>query len=119
MPWPYTTTRSSVVFSFILAVAVAGSLFFLAGWQLYCMLTGQTSVEYYIHRELTATASEFGRTYRNPNDHGWAKNFQVFFGVDPTKPWFAWLVPGMSNPVHTPASVNSASARRRTVENLV
>ena len=118
MPWPYNTSRSSVVFSFILAAAVAGSLVFLGGWQLYCILTGQTSVEYYLHRELRAAAAEFGRTYRNPNDHGWAKNFQVFFGVDATKPWFAWLVPGMSNPVYTP-NTSSSTIARRAAEELV
>jgi hypothetical protein len=98
LPWPYSTSRSSVVFSFILASAVAASLGFLGGWQYYMILTGQTSIEFYIHRDNAATAASIGRNYRNPNDKGVRRNFQEFFGVDSSLWWFAWLVPGMSNP---------------------
>jgi len=107
-PWPYTTSRSSVVFSFILASAVAGSLAFLGGWQYYLVFTGQTSVEYYIHRDRASFAASVGRAYRNPHNQGAKKNFQTFFGVDTSQPWFAWLVPGMASPVHTLSSIQHA-----------
>lgn len=100
--WPYDTDRSSVVFSFILATAVAGSLAFLGGWQLVLVFTGQTSIEYYVHKENARFAKTIGRSYRNPNDLGYQRNFQRFFGVDSHSWWFSWLVPGMSNPVYLP-----------------
>lgn len=117
-PWPYTTTRSAVVFSFILAAAVACSLTFLSGWQLYCVLKGQTSVEFYLHQRNAKAAAEVGRGYRNPNDHGVQKNFQNFFGMDANSWWFAWLVPGMSNPVYTPQSLGAA-LKLRLVDEIV
>lgn len=112
LPWPYATSRSSVVFSFILASAVASSLAFLGGWQYFLVFTGQTSIEYYIHRDRASFAASVGRNYRNLHDHGIQKNFQNFFGVDASHWWFAWLVPGMSNPVHTLTSLQHAHQQR-------
>lgn len=117
-PWPYETTRSAVVFSFVLAVAVACSLMFLGGWQVFLVISGQTSVEYYIHKDYANTAHAMGRTYRNPHDLGTKKNFQQFFGVNGSGWWFAWLVPGMANPVHLASSLHE-SQRQKIIDQAV
>lgn len=48
------------------------------------------------HREREAAAQ--GRTWQNPYDLGYGRNFQLFFGTAHASHWYAWLLPGGAQP---------------------
>jgi len=63
-------------------------------WQVYLILTSQTTIEFYFNRTAINDAKKIGKVYRNPFDLGIAGNFQYFFGTRESRFWFSWLLPG-------------------------
>jgi len=94
VPFKGIVSRGSVIFSFVIAVAVFIALTLMLCWQIYLMLSSQTTIEFYINRQAISSARKAGKVYRNPFDLGISANFQNFFGTRESPFWFSWLVPG-------------------------
>jgi len=94
VPFKGIVSRGSVIFSFVIAIAVFIALTLMLAWQVFLMLTSQTTIEFYMNRQAISNAKKAGKTYRNPFDLGLPGNFQLFFGTRESPFWFSWLVPG-------------------------
>jgi len=94
MPYKGTVSRGSVIFSFVIALAVFIALALMLAWQIYLVLTAQTTIEFYFNRSSMSEAKKVGKVFRNPFDLGIGNNFQNFFGTRDSKFWFSWLLPG-------------------------
>jgi len=82
------------MFVFVLSTAVAVALSVMLAWQLYLVLTSQTTIEFYFNRYKAQQARKKGRTYNNPYNLGLLENWLYFFGIK-REPywWFIWLLP--------------------------
>lgn len=102
IPWNSPLPRSFLLFSFTLALVISLALTILMSWQFYLLLTGQTSIEYYVNQANKEYARRIGRIYKNSFDFGIKRNFQTFFRVKPGEFWFAWFTPGLESPPKIP-----------------
>lgn len=50
--WSAVLPRSAVILSFILEVALVAALGALLGWQIFLLLTGQTTIEFYFNKAM-------------------------------------------------------------------
>jgi len=94
IPFRGTVSRGAVIFSFVIAIAVFIALSLMLSWQVYLVLSAQTTIEFYFNRTASSESKKYGKTYRNPFDLGVGNNFQYFFGTRETRFWFSWLLPG-------------------------
>jgi len=53
----------------------------MLGWQLYLVLSAQTTIEFYSNRFKDKDAKTKGEAWTNEYDLGTRKNFQLFFGT--------------------------------------
>merc|ERR1711991_383307 len=60
-PWPYPIGRGSVVFVFVLTLSIFLALTFMMVWQLYLVITAQTTIEFYFNRFRKKEAATHGR----------------------------------------------------------
>eukprot|EP01125_Pyxidicula_operculata_P021084 TRINITY_DN7991_c0_g1_i1.p1 TRINITY_DN7991_c0_g1~~TRINITY_DN7991_c0_g1_i1.p1 ORF type:complete len:298 (+),score=22.33 TRINITY_DN7991_c0_g1_i1:33-926(+) len=81
MPFHGTIPRGGVIFGFVLAFAVTIALSIMLGWQLYLVLSGQTTIEFYYNSNAKTEAKKQGKPWYNIYDFGIAGNFQLFFGT--------------------------------------
>jgi palmitoyltransferase len=88
--WSAVLPRSAVILSFILEVALVAALGALLGWQIFLLLTGQTTIEFYFNKAMQRDYDN----YRNPYDLGTKLNFRHFFHTDSGVHWYSWFVPG-------------------------
>lgn len=86
-------SRGTIFFGFILSTSVFLAIFIMLSWQVYLLMTGQTTVEFYQNGTMRNITKKVGRVWRNPFDLGWGNNFQIFFGIPNAPYWFCWLVP--------------------------
>jgi len=93
VPYNAVVSRGSVIFSFIISIAVFIALTLMMLWQAYLVLTSQTTIEFYYNRSRSSAAYRQGKVWRNPFDLGIANNFQIFFGTRESRYWFSWLLP--------------------------
>jgi len=93
IPFRSHVSRGAVIFSFVISVAVFIALTLMLLWQVYLVLTGQTTIEFYFNRTRMGAARKQGKSWRNPYDLGLGGNFQVFFSTRDSKYWFSWLLP--------------------------
>mmetsp|Transcript_1586 Transcript_1586/g.6943 ORF Transcript_1586/g.6943 Transcript_1586/m.6943 type:complete len:335 (+) Transcript_1586:273-1277(+) len=74
------TKRNAVVFCFVIALSVTFAISILWGWHIYLLLSGQSTIEFYLNRRRRAYARSRGRIWRNPFDLGIQKNWEQVFG---------------------------------------
>jgi len=90
IPWK-GSPRGVIIFTFVITISICLALGFMLAWQLYLVLSGQTTIEFYYNRYMSKSHNNKGENWENPYDLGWRKNFQLFFGAG--KYWFSWLLP--------------------------
>lgn len=69
------------MFVFVLSAAVGVALSAMLGWQLYLVLTAQTTIEFYFNRYKAQQAKKKGKVYNNPFDLGLLENWLYFYGI--------------------------------------
>eukprot|EP00013_Stygamoeba_regulata_P027194 CAMPEP_0177663356 /NCGR_PEP_ID=MMETSP0447-20121125/19866_1 /TAXON_ID=0 /ORGANISM="Stygamoeba regulata, Strain BSH-02190019" /LENGTH=304 /DNA_ID=CAMNT_0019169155 /DNA_START=379 /DNA_END=1293 /DNA_ORIENTATION=+ len=109
--------RGGAIYVFLLSASISFGVGLLCIWQLYLVLTGQTTIEFYSNSDLQETAERIGSTFVNQYDLGAARNFEHFFGFAWTN--LRWFIPmcgqttgdGLSFPTTTyqPSAVTSST----------
>jgi len=97
-PWHGAVSRGTVIFCFVMAVAVFCAVGLLLVWQYYLIFTGQTTIEFYFNKTKASRARARGKTWVNPYDLGLGRNFQIFFGTEKGRFWCSWLMPNGTQP---------------------
>ncbi|KAI0635541.1 DHHC palmitoyltransferase-domain-containing protein [Trametes polyzona] len=93
-PWPYFAPPMAFLLSFILAVVLFMAVSAMAGWHLYMVASGETSVETQDHEQYRKIAKQRNESFINCYDLGWKKNLELFFNVGPNGyPLYTLLVP--------------------------
>eukprot|EP00164_Ancoracysta_twista_P000593 GFYU01000785.1.p1 GENE.GFYU01000785.1~~GFYU01000785.1.p1 ORF type:complete len:419 (-),score=70.61 GFYU01000785.1:188-1444(-) len=87
--------RIHVYFTYVLAVSAGIVLSGFAIFHLYLALTAQSTIELMINQSNKRNAKRQGKEFVNFYDHGMAKNFEHFFGVDR---WWKTLLPSRRDP---------------------
>lgn len=67
----------------MLSIAIGLAVPVLAGWHLYMVAHGETSIEGHDNDYLRLRAKKDGLVYLNPYDYGARRNLQMFFNVGP------------------------------------
>ncbi|KAJ7533071.1 hypothetical protein O6H91_13G031700 [Diphasiastrum complanatum] len=81
---------SRVLFTFILALAVFGSLSCLVGWHLYLIMSAQTTIEFHTNCRRRKEARLRGEVWGNEFDLGMFQNFRNVFDRGGSGWW--WLM---------------------------
>jgi palmitoyltransferase len=89
-PWHYPLGRGSVVFVFVLTISICLSMTFMMAWQMFLVLTAQTTIEFYFNRFRKRDAYDAGENWRNEYDLGVVRNAMEFFGITH---WWQLLFP--------------------------
>ncbi|KNC50919.1 uncharacterized protein AMSG_07161 [Thecamonas trahens ATCC 50062] len=109
-PWPYPIGRGSVVFVFVLTLSICLALTFMMVWQLYLVITAQTTIEFYFNRFRKKEAAQHGEVWVNEYDLGTWRNLDQFFGY--RGQWWRIFFPAFSPPpgdgIHYPTLVESS-----------
>ncbi|KAI0649520.1 zf-DHHC-domain-containing protein [Trametes meyenii] len=93
-PWPYFAPPVAFLLTYILAVVLFLAVSAMAGWHLYMVASGETSVETQDHEHYRKIAGHRGEAFVNCYDLGWKKNLELFFNVGPNGyPLYTLLVP--------------------------
>ncbi|EIW57164.1 zf-DHHC-domain-containing protein [Trametes versicolor FP-101664 SS1] len=93
-PWLYYAPPMMFMMIYILAVVLCLAVSAMAGWHLYMVASGETSVETQDHEQYRKIAGQRGETFINSYDLGWRKNLELFFNVGPSGyPLYTLLVP--------------------------
>lgn len=95
LAWTLNRSETFIIASFMLSISVCIAILLLMVWQLYLILTNQTSIEFQINQEMS---KRLGMNY-NPYNLGISKNFENAFGQTKSDWWFKWIVPSMAAPV--------------------
>ncbi|XP_049851573.1 uncharacterized protein LOC126326236 [Schistocerca gregaria] len=86
--WSSCCSRTIVIFSFILSSTLLAALLGLTTQQFYLFFSGKTSIENHYQK------TESDQAFDNPYDRGPNYHFEKFFGIQCSRPWFLWLIPG-------------------------
>jgi len=92
-PFEGTSSRSVVIFTWVLTLGVGLAVGSLFSWQVYLVFSNQTSPEFYTNKQREFYARKNGEIFKNPYNLGFRKNFQEFFGISFEHPWYLWIVP--------------------------
>ncbi|KAH9907095.1 DHHC palmitoyltransferase-domain-containing protein [Epithele typhae] len=79
--WPYVVPPVAFLMIYILAGVLWMAVTAMAGWQIYMISCGETSVESQDHEQYRRFAGRRGDTFVNCYDLGRIKNLQLFFNV--------------------------------------
>ncbi len=99
-PWPYFAPPMAFLLTYILSVVLCMAVTAMAGWHLFMIASGETSVEsqdHELYRRVARDRGEVGhfphprmsqcsklpQTFVNCYDLGYRKNLQLFFNVGP------------------------------------
>jgi len=85
--------RGLLSFSFILAGAISISLTVMTFWNLYLILTSQTTLEFQINSLMARDMKHRGEIFVNYYDLGALRNLKYFFNVCEKYPWWTALLP--------------------------
>ncbi|KAK5581755.1 hypothetical protein RB653_003333 [Dictyostelium firmibasis] len=88
----------SMLMSFVITLTIAFALGGLLGWQIYLILSNQTTIEFLHNRTQTKKAKARGEIYKNPYNIGILQNFKQFFKVSSTFNWFTFALPTLQHP---------------------
>jgi palmitoyltransferase len=94
IPWGGILPRGAMIISFLVTLGVILGVGILLFWQVYLLLTGQTTIEFHYNQMQKWRAKRHGEVFTNPYHLGISRNFQLFFGTDNSRWWFSWLLPG-------------------------
>lgn len=126
-PFPYE--RMAISLSFMLCLAVGIAVFCLAGFHMYLVFTGQTTIEFHGNwvarkkfnqeqRSLVSRGHGDGqgkklalKKWQNPYDKGWKRNWQQVYGTG--NPLWAVIVPSTRQPEFLPLPLSGEIGRRR------
>ncbi|KAM5539275.1 hypothetical protein V8D89_007148 [Ganoderma adspersum] len=112
-PWLYFAPPVAFMLTFILAGVLCMAVTAMAGWHLYMIACGETSVESQDHEHYRRVARERGESFVNCYDMGYLRNLQLFFNVGPDGyPYYTLLLPFRIEPY----SDGRAWARRQGFE---
>ncbi|KAH9885798.1 zf-DHHC-domain-containing protein [Cubamyces lactineus] len=93
-PWPHFAPPMAFLLTYILAVVLCLAVSAMAGWHLYMVAGGETSVETQDHEHYRKIAKQRGETFVNCYDLGWRKNLELFFNIGPNGyPTYTLLLP--------------------------
>ncbi|TFK83738.1 hypothetical protein K466DRAFT_497900 [Polyporus arcularius HHB13444] len=93
-PWPYFAPPMAFLLTYILSVVLCMAVTAMAGWHLFMIASGETSVESQDHELYRRVARDRGETFVNCYDLGYRKNLQLFFNVGPDGyPYYTLLLP--------------------------
>jgi len=73
--------KSPLTFAFVLAACICFSLSILTIWNLYLILSAQTTVEFYKNRFVAAELKQRGIPFVNEYDIGTLNNLRIFFNT--------------------------------------
>jgi palmitoyltransferase len=85
--------RGFIVFSFLLAMAVNIAISILLSWHIFLTVTGETTIDYYAHREIARLARREGRHWTNDMNLGVKRNWQETFDERGALWYIAWAMP--------------------------
>ena len=88
--------RSAIVFSFLLALTVWLSLSILLSWHVFLVSVGDTTIDYYTHREQAAAARKEGRVWVNDFNLGVLRNWQETFDERGPLWWLTLTLPRLT-----------------------
>ena len=88
--------RSAIVFSFLLALTVWLSLSILLSWHVYLVSIGDTTIDFYSHKELAAAARKEGKVWVNDFDLGVLRNWQETFDERGPLWWVTLTLPRLT-----------------------
>ncbi|KAI0760968.1 zf-DHHC-domain-containing protein [Trametes elegans] len=92
--WPYFMPPVAFLLTYILSVVMFLAVSAMAGWHLYMVASGETSVETQDHEHYRRVAKQRGDTFVNCYDLGWRTNLELFFNVGPNGyPLYTLFVP--------------------------
>ncbi|KAG6545226.1 hypothetical protein Mapa_013338 [Marchantia paleacea] len=80
---------NGVLFTFVLSLALFGSLSCLLGWHIYLVLTAQTTIDFYSNRQRRRDARRSGQVWVNEFDMGKIQNLRNVFETNSSGIW--WL----------------------------
>ncbi|EGC29068.1 hypothetical protein DICPUDRAFT_99951 [Dictyostelium purpureum] len=83
----------SILMSFVITLTISVALGGLMFWQLYLVLTNQTTIEFLHNRAQQRKAKARGETYTNPYDLGFENNFKEFFKINTFSSWLTFFLP--------------------------
>lgn len=90
-------SKTAISFAFILAAAICCSLTLMMVWNLYLILSAQTTIEFYTNRYHAKEMKLKGEIFFNVYDMGTLNNFKFFFNLV-EYPWWTLLLPMKINP---------------------
>ncbi|KAH9924107.1 DHHC palmitoyltransferase-domain-containing protein [Amylocystis lapponica] len=80
-PWPYYTPQMAFLLMYILAAVMCMAVSAMAGWHLWSVACGETSVESQDHEQYRRIARSRGEAFVNSYDLGKRKNLALFFNI--------------------------------------
>ncbi|KAI8847660.1 DHHC palmitoyltransferase-domain-containing protein [Chytridium lagenaria] len=98
-PWPELSSMALFLFTFLLSVSLTLAVGGLAAWNLFLVLTGQTTIEYQNNKMNAIFAKSRGETFINEFDLGTRRNFIIFFNISPKYPLYTLFIPSIVPPV--------------------
>lgn len=82
--------HDGVFFDFVLCLALCFAVGLLFMFHTYLILSAQTTIEFYQNRVAIMVARRQGKTFENPYDLGYRRNWQAVFGS--SRWWFLPVV---------------------------
>eukprot|EP01088_Endostelium_zonatum_P003300 TRINITY_DN14509_c0_g1_i1.p1 TRINITY_DN14509_c0_g1~~TRINITY_DN14509_c0_g1_i1.p1 ORF type:complete len:337 (-),score=35.22 TRINITY_DN14509_c0_g1_i1:27-1037(-) len=90
--------KATIIFLFVMSVALLIAVSFMFFWHLYLVATSQTTIEFYFNKFKAAEARMRGEPdFVNPYDLGLRKNWEFFFGKG-RNIYLSWMAPSWSAP---------------------
>lgn len=74
-------TKTTLTFSFILAASICVALSLLTCWNLYLIMSAQTTIEFYHNRAMSKEMRQRGIVFANDYDLGTLANLRNFFNT--------------------------------------
>ncbi|KAJ3104757.1 hypothetical protein HDU96_008833 [Phlyctochytrium bullatum] len=109
-PWPSSAFMAGYLFTFLMSASITFAVGALAAWNLYLIMTAQTTIEYQNNKISTMFAQGRGETFINEYDLGTKRNFYLFFNISQKYPWyyalFPTVVPPSGDGVRWPTAAN-------------
>jgi len=110
---PIPSERTAIAFSFMLCLSVGIAIFCLLSFHCYLLFTAQTTIEFHGNWANRKRAKRRGRTWVNPYDMGYRRNWEQVFGSGNA---LLALLPSSSEPEFLPLPLAGDGGRRRKMK---
>ncbi|KAI9355920.1 putative zinc finger protein [Zopfochytrium polystomum] len=107
--WPNPIIQTCYIFSVLLASAIGLAVGFMAGWHLFLIMSGLTTIEHGLNQDAQMFARARGEPFVNEYDLGTVRNFKIFFSINASNPWWTLLIPRRYPPIGDGTSFLKAS----------